>query len=417
MSTPVAAAQDSASTLRLLQLVPEALPTFRVDVTTLFGDYLPRHGIECDLVGKPVLGALPDRGDGVRFARVRTSSAQGGRLRREGAFLFTCLRALLKANRANCDVIQVRDMVSIGLLALVIARIKGIPFVFWVSFLMCEARIARARAQLAAHGGLRNRLILFKGLLEERLLYRVVLPGAQHVFVQSAAMLEMMLEKGVPKSRLSAVPMGVDTQALAAAPVQAQRPDGWQHGPLIAYLGTLDPSRQIERMVEALASVRASHPDARLLLIGSAGSPAETAALQARVDASGLGAAVRITGWLPSRQAWALLASADAAVSYFPRGMIHDTCSPTKVLEYLALGMPVVANDNPDQVRVLKESGAGWLVDSSTPAMAQGLLDILADPAAARARAASGPAYIEAARSYRVIAAAVAAQYRRLLRR
>lgn len=417
MSTPDAATQDHGPTLRLLQLVPEALPTFRVDVTTLFGDYLPRHGIVCDLVGKPVAGALPDRGDGAGFARVRTSSGQGGRLRREAAFLRTCFQALCAARRADCDVVQVRDMVSIGLLALVIARLKGIPFVFWVSFLMCEARIARARAQLAAHGGLRNRLILLKGLLEERLLYRVVLPGAQHVFVQSEAMLQMMLEKGIPRARLSAVPMGVDTQALAAAPVQAERPQGWQDGPLIAYLGTLDPSRQIERMVDALTIVRGSHPDARLLLIGSAGSPAETQALQAHVAASGLDAAVRITGWLPSRQAWALLASADVAVSYFPRGMIHDTCSPTKLLEYLALGMPVVANDNPDQVRVLEESGAGSLVGSSTQAMAEGLLGVLADPPAARARAAGGPAYIEAGRSYRVIAAAVAAQYRRLLQR
>ena len=46
--------------------------------------------------------------------------------------------------------IQVRDMVSIGLLGLLIARCKRIPFVYWVSFLMCEARVARARTQLAA---------------------------------------------------------------------------------------------------------------------------------------------------------------------------------------------------------------------------------------------------------------------------
>ncbi|MGK5020560.1 glycosyltransferase [Janthinobacterium sp. LB2P10] len=398
--------------LRVLQLVPESLPTFRVDVATLFGKYLPRVGIECDLVGKPGgVAAVAATG----FSRVRMASPIGGRLRREWSFLCTCLHALLKADRRSCDIIQVRDMVSIGTLGMVIARCKRVPFAYWVSFLMCEARIDRARAQLAANGGLRNRLILLKGLVEERILYRVLLPRAQHVFVQSEAMLQLMLDKGIPRERLTAVPMGVDTQELASSPVRGQRPLGWSSGPLIAYLGTLDASRQIERMIDALTIIRKSYPDARLLLIGSAALPQDAGKLRARAEAAGLADAVRITGWLPSPQAWTLLAGADAAVSYFPRGLIHDVCSPTKLLEYLALGIPVVANDNPDQVRVLRDSGAGWLVDSSTEAMAEGLLQILRDLPSARARAGLGPAYIEAQRSYGVIAEAVGQSYRRMV--
>ncbi|APA69652.1 glycosyltransferase [Janthinobacterium sp. 1_2014MBL_MicDiv] len=400
--------------VRLLQLVPEPLPTFRADVAVLFGRYLPRLGIDCDLVGKPG-GVAND--EVTAFSRVRTGSARGGRLRRELSYLGTYLGALLKAKRTQCDVIQVRDMVSIGVLGLLIARCKGIPFAYWVSFLMCEARIARARAQLAAHGGLRNRLVLLKGLIEERILYRVVLPHARHVFVQSDAMLQMMLQKGIRRERLSAVPMGVDTQSLSGMQVDARRPPDWQDGPLIAYLGTLDASRQIERMIDALALVRPRIPAARLLLIGASALPADTDRLLAHASSLGLADAVRITGWLPSQQAWTLLASADAAVSYFPRGLIHDVCSPTKLMEYLALAMPVVANDNPDQVRVLRDSGAGWLVDSSTEAMAQGLLDILHDIPAAKARSAAGPGYIASHRSYQVIANDVAAEYRQLAAR
>lgn len=397
--------------VRLLQLVPEPLPTFRADVAVLFGRYLPRLGIECDLVGKPG-GVATD--EGMTFARVRTGASRGGRLRRELSYLSRYLGALLGAKRHRCDVIQVRDMVSIGLLGLLIARCKRIPFVYWVSFLMCEARVARARTQLAAHGGLRNRLVLLKGLVEERILYGLVLPHAQHVFVQSDAMLQMMLDKGIRRERLSAVPMGVDTQTLSGMHVDAQRPSGWQDGALIAYLGTLDASRQIERMIDALALVRPHIPNARLLLIGASALPADTERLLAHASALGLADAVRITGWLPSPQAWALLASADAAVSYFPRGQIHDVCSPTKLMEYLALAMPVVANDNPDQERVLRDSGAGWLVESSTESMAQGLLDILRDIPAAKERSAAGPAYIESHRSYRIIADGVATAYRKL---
>ena len=44
--------------------------------------------------------------------------------------------------------------------------------------------------------------------------------------------------------------------------------------------------------------------------------------------------------------------------------------------------------------------------------VAQALAEILADPEAARKRAASGPAYINATRSYRMLATTVAEQYR-----
>lgn len=402
------------SSIRLLQLVPEPLPTFRADVAALFGHYLPELGVQCDLLGKP--GGVASA-DATAFSSVRTSSAHGGRLRKELSYLWRSITALVSADRKKCDVIQVRDMVSIGLLGLIVARWKRIPFVYWVSFLMCEARIARASTQLALHGGLRNRLVLLKGKIEERILYGIVLRYSQHVFVQSDAMLDVMVQKGIAAERLSAVPMGVDTRSLASMPVLGERPPGWGEGPLIAYLGTLDASRQIDRMIDALAIVRGTVADARLLLIGASALKADTDHLIARAREAGLADAVRITGWLPSRQAWTLLASADAAISYFPRGLIHDVCSPTKLMEYLALGMPVVANDNPDQAQVIGDSGAGWLVESTTEAMAEALLQILSDLPAARARAEAGPTYIRSRRSYSVIAEKVAQQYRVIARR
>jgi hypothetical protein len=36
--------------MRILFLTAETCPTFRADVTVLFGKYLPRHGIQSDIV-------------------------------------------------------------------------------------------------------------------------------------------------------------------------------------------------------------------------------------------------------------------------------------------------------------------------------------------------------------------------------
>jgi glycosyltransferase involved in cell wall biosynthesis len=403
------AAAPAAPRLRLLQLVPEALPSFRADVTTLFGKYLPRHGIACDIVGKAGQGELDQQG----FASMRRPPRHARRWRNELAFAWLCVKAAWTAPR-ECAVFQVRDMVSIGLLVLLAARLRGRTFVYWMSYLMSEGRIERARAELARRRSLHYTLVLWKGLAERWLLYRVLLPAAGHVFVQSDAMLELMAARGVPRARMTAVPMGVDTERLQAGSVPARRLPGWEGVPVLAYLGTLDGSRHLETLIDTLAQVRRAYPDARLLLIGDSPIASDLDRLRAHARGLGLEQALHITGWLPADEAWPLLAGADAAISYFRRSELFDIASPTKMLEYLALALPAVGNDTPDQVHVLSRSDAGWLTESTAAGMAAGVMAIFADPAAARARAARGPAFIEQQRSYRVLAAALAGCYRGL---
>ncbi|WP_333877289.1 glycosyltransferase [Methylobacter sp.] len=394
--------------LSLLQLVPEPLPTFRADVSVLFGKYLPRHGVQCHIVGMPGMGEMNDQD----FASVRRAHPAGGRWRQEFFYLLLCLRTLLGASKHTYDLIQVRDMVSIGLLALLIARLKGIPFVYWISYLMTEGRIERSREAINAGAGFRFRLVLLKGLIERAILYRIVLPGARHVFVQSEAMKELIAARGVQPEKLTAVPMGVDTETLLPGSVVKQYLPDWEGVPFIAYLGTLERLRGLHVVVDALFMVRERYPQTRLLFVGDSPIREDAEELLAYADRIGLNDAVHVTGWLPTNQAWALLAGADVAISFFPRSEVLDTNSPTKLLEYLALGLPCVGNDNPDQAQVLSTSGVGWLTDSTAEALAQALCEIFADSEAACKRAALGPAYINATRSYRVLAAKVAEQYR-----
>lgn len=374
--------------VRILQLVPEPLPTFRADVATLFGKYLPRHGVQCHLVGKGSAAPADNQG----FASSRRARA-GARWKAELSFLWLCLRALLGANRRTHDAVQVRDMVSIGLLAWLVARMKGLPMMYWLSYLMSEGRIERAQDELARlprkHGWrrLRARLVLAKGRTERWLLYRVLLPRADHVFVQSEAMASLVARHGVPAGRISAVPMGVDMEAVTRPEGRPPaRPwIGWEQRPVVAYLGTLDRARGLERVLDALQLVRRELPDASLLLIGSSPQPGDVPRLLAAARERGLENAVQVTGWLAPAQAWEYLLGAQAAISYVPRGALYDVSSPTKLLEYLALGMPCVGNDIPDQAAVLAASDAGWLAASTPQAMAEGLLAILRDPQAARA--------------------------------
>lgn len=366
----------------------------------------------CDIVGKP--GSGSDIADG--FASHSTPARHAGRWRQELAFFTLCLRNVWQATPERCDVIQVRDMVSIGLLSMLIARIKGIPFTYWVSFLMCDGRIERSRAELVRRpGSLHYRLALCKGLLEKVLFYKVVLARADHVFVQSETMKRGMIERGISADKMTVVPMGVDTEILKAEVIVPRRLPRWDGLPVIAYLGTLDRSRQIEILFDALAIVRRRHPTTRLLLIGSSPTPSDLDLLRTHAQSLGLNEAIHITGWLGSAEALPLLLGANVGVSYLPRGALLDVNSPTKLLEYLALSMPAVGNDNPDQAQVLSDSAAGWLSASTPEALAAELSTVLDDNDAARAKAAAGVTYIEQHRSYRVLSAVLAQRYHSLV--
>lgn len=397
-------------TFRILQLVPEALPSFRADVATLFGKYLPRHQVICDIVGK----AGPGDAEGQGFRSMQRPAAHARRWRNELSFAWLCIRAALTVPKSDCHIIQVRDMVSIGLAVFLIARLRGMRFAYWVSFLMSEGRIDRARRELARRFSLHYTLVLWKGLAERAILYKILLARADHVFVQSDAMLECMAQRGVARERMTAVPMGVDTEKLACAAVAGRRLPGWEGVPVLAYLGTLDSARHLDKLVDTLAILRPRYPGVRLLLIGDSPTARDVSQLRAHAASLGLADAIHITGWLPGPEALALLAGADAAISYIPRGELFDISSPTKLLEYLALAVPCVGNDTPDQVRVLSASEAGWLTGSTPEEMAQGVAAIFDNPAAARARAAHGPDFIERHRSYRVLAEQVARRYRAL---
>ena len=58
---------------------------------------------------------------------------------------------------------------------------------------------------------------------------------------------------------------------------------------------------------------------------------------------------VLLTGWLPQPAALGYAVRAEVGLSPIPRGTLFDVSSPTKLVEYLALGIPGVANDIPDQ--------------------------------------------------------------------
>lgn len=399
--------------IRLLLLTAEAHPTFRADVAVLFGKYLPQFGVYSDLATLLAPDADPDAP--WAGGRALLKRADGGAAQRRLRAVVHGLRALLRADSNSYTAIQVRDMPVLAAAAVLVARWKRLPLYYWMSFPIPEGQIELARERRLSAGLMKFLYPWVSGRTGRWLLRHWVLPRLDHLFVQSAVMQREAEALGVAAPRIMPVPMGVDLSALALDDITPIRDPRLAGRRVIGYLGTLDRARRIERLFDMLALVRRDEPAALLVLVGDTEDTVHRRWLHEQAELAGVAEHVIWTGWLATREAWRWLRTAEVGLSPVPRGPLLDSASPTKVPEYLALGLPVVCNDNPDQQALIETSGAGRCVPYTAPDFARAVLTILALPTQERARMAqAGRRLVREQRDYRRIASAVAAQYDRL---
>jgi glycosyltransferase involved in cell wall biosynthesis len=311
------------------------------------------------------------------------------------------------------DCIQVRDMSVTALAGLLAARLKGIRFVYWLSYLQSEGHIARARAR-GPRAGLKYWYPLIEGMVGRFIVYKLVLPRADHVFVQSEAMKKRLESLGVPANKMTPVPMGVDLEEVSPmserscsiAMLEGRRP--------LVYLGLMNPDRQVDVLLRMLTQVKAVIPNVILVMAGD--TPDETYREWLKAEAVRLDLEKDIiwTGWIPREKAWNFVRTAEIALSPIPRGDVLDTSSPTKAVEYMALGIPVVCNDNPDQKLVVEGSGAGICVRLDAVEFADAVISLLTNESLRFEMGRRGPRYVERHRSYMHLANEVACVYEKI---
>jgi glycosyltransferase involved in cell wall biosynthesis len=403
----------SAPPLRILFVLRDALPAFRSDITALFGKYLPRYGIQSDIIGQRAArrsGSLTWLAGEVTAAGLFRNGLLG-----QLAVPFKDALAMLR-HRRPFDLVQVRDKIRSAVFGWALARFSGKPFVYWMSFPYVEsfaitaANRERAGAMLRVADALRIRC-------SHLLYYRFVLKRADHVFVQSEAMREWLVAKGFERKRMTAVPMGVDVDVFqrdAVVPSDDTRLDGRR--PVI-YLGQVAKARDSAFLLNLITMLRASEPKALLVLAGDAPSAEEASWIRAEIARRRLEQHVLLTGWLSQQESLRYLVRAEVGLSPIPRGELFDVSSPTKLVEYLALGVPAVANDIPDQEHVIRRSKAGLCVPMELQAFHDAVLQLLRDADLCASCAERGPVYVRSERSYEVLAAHVARNYEAILAR
>lgn len=402
--------------MRLFFAVPDFYPPWRLDVDELFARQMPALGVEVTWSmrrNKPGACAQADyQGQTAYLPLCLPATGPVGRVINKFA-QYLCEFALfirLLFGRRH-DIIQVRDgRYLFALLGLIAARVRGAKFVYWSSYPFPEHMLEMA----AGKNGAMRLLHLLRGRAYGFYVYRFIMRVADHVFVQSDQMLQDIAGYGLSPTKMTPVPMGVPPRLLGWPGSKPSQ--GIQAGKIV-YVGTLARVRRMGVIIEAFRLVRQRNPNAHLVMVGDGMTPDERAELEMLAQRFGLTEAVTFTGFVPMEEAWNHAASAEVCLSPFYPTFVLRSTSPTKLVEYMALGRPVVANDHPEQAAILAESGAGLCVSWGVESFADAILELLEHPEKARAMGARGPGWVAANRTYDKLAAQVHASYLVLLGR
>jgi glycosyltransferase involved in cell wall biosynthesis len=384
--------------------IVDKYPTYRVDLTELFDVQLRALGLETQWymdAGQKAPPADP-AGNTVITPPVSASSLLG-RLR----YWLHDIRHMIGRTGHDIDAIQCRDKYIAAVVGLLVARIRRKPYFYWCSYPFPE----HYQELASSASGPRKAYYLVHALIGRVCLYGLVLPRADHVFVQSQRMLDNFVAAGISASQMTAVPMGVPPRMLDWV---RRTQDAPQLGKVV-YLGTLTAVRRLDTILRAFKQVVAAHPHARLWMVGDGDSPHERQGLERLARELGIQDSVVFTGFIPMEQAWQHAREAQVCLSPFFPTPILEVASPTKLVEYMALGRPVVCNDHPEQSLVIKESGGGLSVPWGETEFAAAINRLLDDPSACDAMGAAGAAWVAQARQYDAIARMVMARYRQFM--
>ncbi|HKT73129.1 MAG TPA: glycosyltransferase family 4 protein [Steroidobacteraceae bacterium] len=388
---------------RLLVVSSDPYPPTRVDVSVLFGEELSGRGHQIDWLLQSEVPCersyVASWGGGKAWvAATNDRPSLMDRLRKHSAGIWNDARLFRLLRGDAYEAIEVKDKFVSAVFALVAARLYRKKFIYWLSYPFPEEYLLRATDGTARY----PRLYKIRGNAFSFLLYRVLLPAADHVFVQSEAMRAAIAAKGVPLAKLTAVPMGVRLKTSEAA-IHARRLIPPEERCFL-YLGSLGKGRRIDFLLRVHALVLRELPATKLYLVGKAEDAEDERLLVAEAEKLGILSAVVFVGHLPQQQALEYVQEADVCVSPLYPTPVFNVASPTKLVEYMAMGKAVVANTQPDQQLLIEQSGGGYCVPYDEGEFAKAIVALLRAPDLRMVMGELGKRYIQQHRGYGTIA-------------
>ena len=216
--------------------------------------------------------------------------------------------------------------------------------------------------------------------------------AATHVLVVSGPLGDILVGQGTDRSRLVLMPNGVDPSKFRPMPADPalQARYGIAGKKILGFLGWFRPWHGLDLLIRAFHRAGLHSRDCAILLVGDGPARADLETLTRSLD---LEQHVRFTGSVRHEDVPAHLALIDVAM----QPAANEYCCPMKILEYFALGKPVVAPDQANIAELVREGEDALLFRAGDEAdLAAKLSTLFDDPARLAAMSSAAAAAIEA---------------------
>lgn len=166
---------------------------------------------------------------------------------------------------------------------------------------------------------------------------------ADHVITVTEAWRQSLIERGLPAQKVSVVMNIADGRVFNGETVERSS-NGDQRFELI-YHGTLAHRYGIDLLLQAVSQLRAAIPQLHLTVHGRGEYLQDLLGLARKLQLNGQ--VTFSTALLPMADLPALIARADLGIVPYRRDVFTDGILPTKLMEYTALHVPVIAARTP----------------------------------------------------------------------
>lgn len=235
---------------------------------------------------------------------------------------------------------------------------------------------------------------------------------ADHVIAPNESYKRVEMERGgVPAHRISVVRNSADLHLRS--PVEPDPALRTMNKTIIGYVGVMGFQDGVDYLLRALHHLirDLGRTDFFCIIIGTGAALADLRMLAQRLA---LDDYVRFTGFISDDAVVRFLSAADICVDPDPSNPFNDRSTMIKMMEYMALGKPIVAFDLPEH-RYTAEQAALYATPNDERAFARAIAQLMNDPLRRETMGAFGRRRMETKLAGHVTAAKLLAAYRTVL--
>jgi len=295
---------------------------------------------------------------------------------------------------SNIDIIQTRDNIFDGLIALKIRKKYDIPFVFQLNFIQLETNLDYS-----------NKSVLLKLYKKFALvILNYILKKADLILPISTYLQNYLKKQKFEAQKIFTLPMGVNSIDFSPNQKTEKLRSKYelQDKLVFIYIGSLAKKRRLDIILKAFSLVTREVMNAKLLIVGDGDGKEELEKLSTNLN---LEKYTIFTGEIPYKSVPKYICLADIGLSPIVPIDNYKMSSPTKMLEYMACGIPVIGNREIFDMRnVISKSNGGILVDFNAPSFSTAMIRLAKNGELAKNKGDNGRQWINKNRSYEQIA-------------